>query len=125
MGADFWTLGKAVIVSRNPPEMSKKRREYTTEFKLEVVLEGLRGEKSVAQLCREKQITDSLYYKWRDQFLAKASEIFVEPKQSADEEAQSQIVDLERMVGKLALENEILKKAKCLLSGQPTINGRL
>ena len=105
--------------------MSKKRKTYTAEFKLDVVLEGLRGEKPVAQLCREKQITDSLYYKWRDQFLAKAPEIFAEPKQSIDEAAQAQIVDLERMVGKLALENEILKKAKSLLSGQPRINGRL
>ena len=52
--------------------MSKKRKEYKAEFKLEVVLEGLRGEKSISQLCREKRITDSLYYKWRDQFVSKA-----------------------------------------------------
>lgn len=105
--------------------MSKQRKVYTPEFKLEVVLEGLRGEKPIAQLCREKQITDSLYYKWRDQFLAKAPEIFAEPTQNIDEEAQAQIVDLERMVGKLALENEILKKAKSLLSARPQTNGRL
>lgn len=105
--------------------MSKQRKTYTAEFKLEVVLEGLRGEKPVAQVCREKQITDSLYYKWRDQFLAKAPEIFAEPKQSTTEEAQAQIVDLERMVGKLALENEILKKAKSLLGSQHRLNGRL
>ena len=105
--------------------MSKKRKIYTPEFKLEVVLEGLRSEKPIAQLCREKQITDSLYYKWRDQFLAKAPEIFAEPKQTVDEAAQAQIIDLERMVGKLALENEILKKAKSLLSAHPKTSGRL
>jgi transposase len=105
--------------------MSKQRKVYTPEFKLEVVLEGLRGEKPIAQLCREKEITDSLYYKWRDQFLAKAPAIFAEPTQNVDEEVQVQIIDLERMVGKLALENEILKKAKSLLSGRPQTNGRL
>lgn len=105
--------------------MSKKRKEYKADFKLEVVLEGLRGEKSIAQLCREKRITDSLYYRWRDQFVAKAPEIFAEAGQSIDEEAQAQIVDLERMVGKLALENEILKKAKSLLNARPAIRGRL
>lgn len=105
--------------------MSKKRKEYKAEFKLEVVLEGLRGEKSISQLCREKRITDSLYYKWRDQFLSRAPEIFAESGRSIDEEAQAQIVDLERMVGKLALENEILKKAKSLLSARPAIKGRL
>ena len=55
----------------------------------------------------------------------KAPEIFAESGQSIDEEAQAQIVDLERMVGKLALENEILKKAKSLLSARPAIKGRL
>lgn len=40
-----------------------KRREFSAQFKLETVLEGLRGEKSVAQLCRERDITDSLYDK--------------------------------------------------------------
>jgi transposase-like protein len=44
-----------------------KRREFSAQFKLETVLEGLRGEKSVAQICRERDITDSLYYKWRDE----------------------------------------------------------
>ena len=59
------------------------------------------------------------------QFLAKAPEIFAEPKQTVDEAAQAQIIDLERMVGKLALENEILKKAKSLLSAHPKTSGRL
>lgn len=48
------------------------RREFNAQFKLETVLGGLRGEKSVAQLCRERAITDSLYYKWRDEFMEAA-----------------------------------------------------
>jgi transposase-like protein len=49
-----------------------KRRAFSAQFKLETVLEGLRGEKSNAQICRERDITDSLYYKWRDEFMESA-----------------------------------------------------
>ena len=41
----------------------KKRRKFSKDFKLDTVMEGLRGEKSIAQICRERDITDSLYYK--------------------------------------------------------------
>jgi transposase-like protein len=39
-------------------------------------MEGLRGEKSIAQICRERNMTDSLYYKWRETFLENTEEIF-------------------------------------------------
>lgn len=42
---------------------NNKRRTYSAEFKLDTVMEGLRGEKSVAQICRERGIKDTLYYK--------------------------------------------------------------
>ena len=94
--------------------MSKKRRQFTAEFKLEVVLEGLRNEKSVAQLCREREITDKLYYKWREQFLEQAPTIFDGTVKQVRESAEQagQIADLERIVGRLTLENEILKKPR-------------
>ena len=56
--------------------MKSTRREFNAQFKLETVLEGLRGEKSVAQVCRERDITDRLYYKWRDEFMEAAPQIF-------------------------------------------------
>lgn len=106
--------------------MNKQRRQFTPEFKLAVVLEGLRGEKSIAQLCRERDITDSLYYSWRDQFLERAPTLFAEASQlgQQDAEQESQIAELERLVGKLALENDVLKKAKSWLGVQRTRNGR-
>lgn len=106
--------------------MNKQRRQFTPEFKLEVVLEGLRGEKSIAQLCREHDITDSLYYSWRDQFLERAPTIFAEPGQPGQKgaEQEGRIAELERLVGKLALENDVLKKAKSWLGAQRTRNGR-
>ena len=46
-----------------------KRSNWTTEEKLAVVLEGLNGRKSVSEICREHQISQTLYYRWRDKFL--------------------------------------------------------
>ncbi len=93
--------------------MSKKRRTFSAEFKLETVLEGIRGEKTVAEICRERDIRDTLYYKWRDAFKARAAEIFVRAAQQADQVSQleARVAELERLAGKLALENDILKKA--------------
>ena len=94
--------------------MSNKRRQYSAEFKLETVLEGIRGEKPVAQICRERGISDSLYYKWRDAFQERAPGIFEnqEQREQTVSEQEARIAELERMVGKLALENEILKKVQ-------------
>jgi transposase-like protein len=89
-------------------------------------MEGIRGEKPVTQIGRERNITDSLYYKWRDQFKEHAPEIFTRQDQQSQavSEMETRIADLERMVGKLAMENEILKKATHWLDGQSRRNGR-
>jgi transposase-like protein len=60
-----------------------KRRTFSPEFKLETVLDLLRGEKSVAQLCRERDITESLLYKWRDAFLERAPGVFVDQRRTS------------------------------------------
>jgi transposase-like protein len=106
--------------------MSKKRRQYSAEFKLETVMEGIRGEKPVAQICRERNISESLYYKWRDLFKAHAPDIFARQDQTDQviSEQEARIADLERRVGKLAMENEILKKATHWLDGQSRRSGR-
>lgn len=94
----------------------KKRRKFSKDFKLDTVMEGIRGEKSIAQICRERDITDSLYYKWRDIFIENAEEIFEDRRENQKEENEGRIAELERMVGRLTMENDILKKAKSWLS---------
>lgn len=93
----------------------KKRRTYSADFKLDTVMEGIRGEKSIAQICRERGIKDVLYYKWRDIFIERAAEIFESQKNTAQKEKEERVAELERMIGKLALENDILKKARSWL----------
>jgi transposase-like protein len=52
------------------------RRTFTAQFKFETVIDGLGGEKSVAQICRERDITESLYYKWHDAFVERGVQVF-------------------------------------------------
>ena len=101
-----------------------KRREFSAQFKLETVLEGLRGEKSIAQLCRERDITDSLYYKWRDEFMQNAPAIFADKRHPGTDESMERVAELERLVGRLTMELEIAKKASGLLGSRWKANGR-
>jgi len=55
---------KAVRDIRRAP-----RRQYSAEEKIRIVLEGLRGEDSIAELCRKEGINQNLYYRWSKEFL--------------------------------------------------------
>ena len=101
-----------------------KRRAFSAQFKLETVLEDLRGEKSVAQICRERDITDSLYYKWRDEFMDKATNIFADKRRQGMDDNAERVAELERLVGRLTMELEIAKKASGLLGSRWKANGR-
>ena len=104
--------------------MSKKRRNFSAQFKLETVLDGLRGEKTVAQICRERDITESLYYKWRDAFFERATDIFSDQRGPQRDAQAERIAELERLAGKQALEIEILKKAGSWLGSMRERSGR-
>ena len=93
----------------------KDRRSYTAQFKFETIVEVLRGEKSVAQICRERGINDSLLYTWKQAFLERSVSLFEEKGQSLDQAAAERIAQLEQMVGRQAMEIEILKKSRSLL----------
>ncbi len=105
--------------------MARKQRQFTAQFKLETVIEMLRGEKSTAQICRERNLADSLVYKWKQEFLDKAPGIF-ESKQTTsnnrDEQAE-RIAELERLVGQLTMENALLKKGANWLEAARRKNG--
>ena len=104
--------------------MGKKRRTFNAEFKFETVLEGLRGEKSVGQICRERGIGESLFYKWRDALLERGASIFEDQRSVEHDEQAARMAELERLAGKQALELEMLKKAGSLLGSMRRRNGR-
>ncbi len=47
----------------------KTRKQYSAEEKIRIVLDGLRGENSIVELCRREGIAQSLYYKWSKEFM--------------------------------------------------------
>jgi transposase len=101
-----------------------KRRTFTPDFKLEAVLDMVRGEKTIAQICRERDITESLLYKWRDAFFERAPAIFTDQRSNGSDPQAERVAELERMVGRLTMEIEVLKKARSLLNSTPKPNGR-
>lgn len=100
----------------------RTRRKFTAEFKSGVVLQVLTGERTVAEMCREHDLTAQMVSDWKAQFLAGAAQIFENGSSSSEEAAR--IADLERMVGKLTMQLEIAKKASRLLDGTSSRNGK-
>ncbi len=82
------------------------QRTFSLEFKRQVIEELLSGENGPAQLCRRYNITSSLLYHWKKQY--SRGKFNNEP--SEEGALRNRIEKLERLVGKLTLENDVLKK---------------
>jgi len=89
--------------------MAKKKRTFTPDFKFQVVLELLSGEKRAAQLCREHQVSETSLSRWRQEFLEHGARAF--DRNNKDSAEQERVVELERMVGRLTMELAAAKKA--------------
>ncbi len=100
----------------------RTRRKFIGEFKSRVVLEVLSGEKTVAEACREYELTGQMVNEWKAQFLAAAPQVFGQATPSSEE--AERIAELEQMVGKLTMQLEIAKKASRLLDGTSSRNGK-
>jgi len=86
----------------------RARRNFKAEFKAKVVLELISGEKGLAEASREYGIKDTILSRWKQEFLAKAAQVFEQPKEVQEKEVK--IAELERMVGKLTMQLELQKK---------------
>jgi transposase-like protein len=96
------------------------RRKFTAENKAKYVLEIISGEKSLAQASREYSIKDTLLSRWKQEFLAKASQVFEQPKEVQEKEAR--IAELERMVGRLTMQIDLQKKVLSCAGSQSRDN---
>jgi transposase-like protein len=92
-----------------PEGKRMKRRKIDPEVKMAAVLEGLRGESSIADICRKYQISETLFYRWRDKFL-EAGKKGLADRNGADASTKARIDELERIIGRQAVQIEILKK---------------
>ncbi len=96
--------------------MALRRRQFTTEFKLKVLHEVQAG-KSLAQAAREHELHPSTIIEWRRNHEKYAERAFQGNGRSYTDEAK--IAELERKVGQLTMENDLLKKALSRLEARP------
>ena len=98
----------------------RNQRSFSLEFKRQIIQELLSGESSPAQLYRRHNISSSLLYHWKKQYIR--GKFDNEPTQEAA--LKDRVEKLERLVGRLTLENEFLKKGLQSSLRQPPRNGR-
>ena len=91
--------------------MSNRRRNHTTEFKLQCCRQVATGEKRPAQICREHNLSESVLLRWRKEYQERGEAAFTEKQPSGDGALETRIAELERFCGQLSLENRILKKS--------------
>ena len=109
-------------ISKKPAEQVVKdirratRRHFSAEDKIRIVLEGLRGEDSIAELCRKEGIAQSLYYAWSKEFMEAGKRRLA--GDTARAASTDEVKDLRReasalkeCVADLTLENRLLKKS--------------
>ena len=94
----------------------KTRRQFSAEEKIRIVLDGLRGESSISELCRREGIAESLYYNWSKEFLEAGKK-----RLSGDTQRQAtsgevtklkhETRDLKEALAETMLENRLLKKS--------------
>ena len=93
----------------------RTRRQFTAEFKAQRVLDVLSGRKTAAAICREYQLKPDLLTRWKADFVTHAANVFGDKAQA--QQAEQRIAELERLVGRLAVELEVAKKAVLLSVG--------
>ena len=94
----------------------RTRKRYSSEEKIRVVLEGLRGEMSIAELCRKEGLNPNIYYKWSKEFLEAGKKRL--QGDTVREATSTEVVDLKKendqlkaLVAELSLKNRVLKKS--------------
>ena len=93
----------------------RTRKQYSAEEKIRIVLSGLRGEDSIAELCRREGIAESLYYSWSKEFLeAGRKRLSGDTARQASsgevKDLRREMHDLKEVLAEQVLENRLLKK---------------
>ena len=110
------------MTSKEPAEKAvldirrKTRKQYSAEEKIHIVLSGLRGEESIAAICRREGIAESLYYSWSKEFLEAgkkrlAGDTARQASTGKVKDLRREMRDMKELVAELSLENRLLKKS--------------
>ena len=94
----------------------KTRRKFSSEEKIRIILEGLKGEESIATICRREGIAPTLYYKWSKAFLEAGKRRL--QGDTVREASSNEVTDLRKeneqlkqLVAEVSLKNRVLKKS--------------
>jgi transposase len=92
------------------------RRKYSSEEKIRIVIEGMRGEVSIAELCRKEGIAQNLYYRWSKDFMESGKkrldgDTMREANTSEVQSLKKENAQLKEAVAELLLQNRIYKKS--------------
>ncbi len=101
--------------------MSKKRKQYSPQFKAKVAIEAIRGQKTTAELASQYEIHPTMINNWKRDLLDKASELFDNGKTTSQVQAetQAQLNELYRQIGQLTVERDFLAKRSAQLGLPP------
>jgi transposase len=93
----------------------KTRRTYSSEEKIRIIIEGIRGETTIAELCRKEGISQGIYYKWSKDFMDAGKrrltgDTMREANTSEVKDLKDVSSSLKELVAELSLENRMLKK---------------
>lgn len=94
----------------------KTRKRYSAEEKIRIVLAGLRGEETIAELCRQEGIAQGMYYSWSKEFMEAgkkrlAGDVAREANTDEVKDLRREARDLKEVVAEQALELRLLKKS--------------
>ena len=92
------------------------RRHYSAEEKIRIVLEGLRGEDTIAELCRREGLNSNVYYRWSKEFMEAgkkrlAGDTVREATSDEVKQLRAESSALKETLGELLMENRLLKKS--------------
>ena len=94
----------------------RTRKKYSSEEEIRIVLEGMRGEESIAELCRREGLNQNVYYRWSKEFLEAgkqrlAGDIKREASSSEVTDLKRENDQLKRLLADIMLKNDVLKKS--------------
>lgn len=90
----------------------RRYRKFTAKQKAEIVLAGLRGDRSVRDVCREHEIAETLFYQWREKLLEGGQAALAgKDERQGERDLRRRVAELERALGKKTYEPEIAGNA--------------
>jgi transposase len=91
---------------------TNKYRTWTAQQKIEIVIAGLRGDRSIKEVCRDHEIAETLYYSWRDKLLEGGKAALAgKEERPGEKELRRKIRELERALGRKTYELDIAGEA--------------